>query len=230
MRRVFLRKSIVLAIGCLYFLLNSFFAYSEDKKIYIHEFRDYSSCVISSPSLRDVQKVLEGIDIEVLSTEKGFDGLIYSVISGNCSGKFSNIYIFSIPSTDYEKSRNLGFRSCESLQEKGGKCVLSLPTENSRQNRNKSYVLIYKNAANIQCESNSGISLQAMGKELHDNEIYVYLGYEGKNGLIHILSCGEQTEHINVYLIPKATLAESKALGYRECAWLVGEGGSCKPH
>ncbi len=177
----------------------------------------------------DMQKILEEQNVTVLSGQKGYDGLAYSMEEWGCRNHSPQINIFSIFVSDYETVKALGFHACEELEERGGSCHPFSYSDFDPKTKDKFFVPVYKYSGAEFCAPDSGVDINAMEQELIDVKIVVYQKYEAVDGLPHQLFCGEDTGHLNVYVIEKSGLAKSIAMGYRECAWLNMKGGGCYP-
>lgn len=70
-------------------------------------------------------------------------------------------------------------------------------------------VLVYKYDGSLQCEMGSGVSLDAMAKELKG--ITVYSKQRRHDGLMHAQVCGSRTGYANVYEISAKDLEEAQA-------------------
>ena len=200
----------------------------EPSTIYIFKYdsdREDCSKEVSEPW--DMQKTLEEQDVTVLSSQKGYDGLVYSVEEWGCRNHSPQINIFSIFVGDYEAVKALGFHSCEELEEKGGGCHPFFYSDFNPEMKDKFFVHIYKYSGAVFCASDSGVDINTMERELIEAKIVVYQRYEAVDGLPHRLLCKEGTGQLNVYVIEKSGLAKSTAMGYRECAWLSTKGGGC---
>ena len=176
--------------------------------------------------LWDIQKQLSAEGVKVFSSEKGYDGLMYSLEKWACE-ELPIINIFWVAAENYKTVKKLGFRLCEELQDNGGECYPVYYSDRIRSDKNKFYVHIYKNANQLQCQLVSEIDIKTMEQELINSKIVVYQKYQAVDGLVHPLSC--ENNHINVYVIEKSGLAKSISMGYRECAWLEMQGGGCYP-
>lgn len=189
---------------------------------------DRENC--SEPALEpwDMQKVLEEKNVKVLSSEKGYDGLFYSIKEWGCRSYPPRINIFSIPVHSYEIIKKLGFHLCKELEDMGGNCYPVSYSDLFLENKDKFAIHIYKYSGRELCVPDSGIEVNSMEQELIKAKVVVYQRYSAVDGLRHSLACGERTGAINVYVIEKAALAKSISMGYRECAYLkMIKGGGC---
>jgi hypothetical protein len=80
-------------------------------------------------------------------------------------------------------------------------------------NRN-TQVSVYKYANSIQCDSNSGLSLNDMAAELEDFSVGIACSVTLNDGLERIAACGASTGDINVFKIQKDSLEQAENLGY----------------
>ena len=74
-------------------------------------------------------------------------------------------------------------------------------------------VKIYKADESLQCEPNTGLSLEDMAKQLSSIKI---LSQERKHdGKIRITLCGAPTGYVNIYEIKQDDLAKANDLGFK---------------
>ena len=190
------------------------------------------ACADISALLHDtphaMQKVLNDNQVTVLSSFRGYDGLMYSLKDLHCKD-IPTISIFEVSGESYDLVTGLGFRLCSDLADQGGGCYPESYSDRILPDKNKEVRRVYKHAENKQCQARSGQSVQVMEEELKDHKIVVFQRYQGIDGLLHPLSCGSETGNINIYVIEKLALAKALSLGYRECAYLERLGGLCHP-
>ncbi len=75
-------------------------------------------------------------------------------------------------------------------------------------------VFVAKPDNSKQCESDSGISLDTMEKEL--KEIKVFSKSKGDDGKMYAAVCGGKTGRLNVFEITQKDLAKAQKLGFTE--------------
>ena len=167
--------------------------------------------------------------IEVIHSERGVDGLIRPIQNLGCINELPAINIVTVSVTDYEAMKKKGFELCEELKRQGGYCYSLSYSEMQEGNRDKYFVHVYKLSNKIQCEESSGIDVRTMEQDLVTAKIVVYQRYEAVDGLSYPVGCGKAMGSINVYVIEKSRLGDSLSKGFRECAWLKQQGGSCYP-
>ncbi len=188
------------------------------------------ACADLSDLLHDtphaMQKVLNENQVTVLSSFRGYDGLMYSLKDLHCKD-IPTISIFEVPAESHPLVTELGFQLCSDLQDHGGDCHPESYSDRMLPDKNKEVRRIYKQAEKKQCQADSGQSVQVMEEELKHHKIVVFQRYRGIDGLLHSLSCGSDTGEINIYVIEKSALAKALSLGYRECAYLEKLGGLC---
>jgi len=178
----------------------------------------------------DMQAALEEHNVTVLSSGKGFDGLMYSVKDWGCRTYPPRINIFSIRESDTHSlsmAKELGFGLCEELEVRGGGCYQVSYSELTSGNKDQFVVSVYKYSNGKQCQPDSDIDIDFMEQELMDAKVVVYQRYRAVDGLFYLLKCGHETGNINVYVVEKSSLADVISMGYRECAWLEMRGGGC---
>ena len=183
----------------------------------------YDSCAGPVWEWSDVKKALS--EVEVLSFQKGYDGLIYSVEDKECGDRMLNIV--SLKKKDYEVAKVVGFEDCKTLEEQGGGCHPVVYSDLIPESKDKSFVHIYKHSVENTCGNNM-VSLNEMAKELETAEIVVYQKHQGVDALLYPLSCGQNAGKINVYVIERTGLVKSMLMGYQECAYLkLHKKGDC---
>ena len=96
------------------------------KRIKIFKY-DLQDC--NKPGLEpwDMQKILNENDIKAFSSEKGYDGIAYSIndlgkVGLGCLNELPKINIFSIDLVQYNSAESLGFQKCSDLEQNGGNC------------------------------------------------------------------------------------------------------------
>ena len=177
-----------------------------------------------------VREELSEKGVEVIHSERGVDGLVRPITDWGCRNELPTINIITVTVEHYEVLKEMDFLLCEELREQGGYCHSLAYSEMKPENRNKYFVHVYKYSNKKQCVDSSGMDIHEMEKkELVNSKVVVYQRYEAIDGLDHSIACGGETGDINVYVIEKSSLAESLSKGFRECAWLVQQGGSCHP-
>ena len=88
---------------------------------------------------------------------------------------------------------------------------------------NAQFVAVYKSDESLQCEDNSGISLDIMETELTNDDIEVFCSKKGNSGEPVLALCGVYGGGINIYVINKAHLEDAKDLGYENAIDLKRE-------
>lgn len=183
--------------------------------------------------LKEPWHVIEELNekgIEVVHSERGVDGLVRSIADWGCRNEIPTINIVTVSVDHYEALKEMDFLLCEELREQGGYCHSLAYSEMDQENRDRYFVHVYKYSEKKQCmDPSSGVDIHEMEKELVESKIVVYQRYEAIDGLDHSITCGEETGLINVYVIEKSSLGKSLSKGFRECAWLKQQGGSCHP-
>ena len=186
----------------------------------------------SKPAIEpwDMQVVLEEHNVTVLSSGKGYDGLMNSVEDWGCRVYPPRINIFSIPEGDTHSlsvAKELGFDLCEDLKVRGGSCYPVSYSELVSGNENKFVVPIYKYSNGKQCQPGSEIDIDFMEQELAGAKVVVYQRYRAVDGVFYPFKCGHETGSLNVFVVEKSSLTDVVSMGYRECAWLEMRGGGC---
>ena len=175
----------------------------------------------------DMQKILEEANVTILSAQKGYDGLTYSIDEWGCRNYPPRINIFSIPVAFYEAIKGMGFRLCKELEERGGDCHPVSYADLFFKSRGKFFVHVYKYSDKVFCTLDSGVDIKSMEQDLIKAKVVVYQRYRAVDGLSYSFDCGVKTGDMNVYVIEKSGLAKSMSMGYRECAYLKLQGGDC---
>ena len=180
----------------------------------------------------EMQTVLNENGIDVFSSLRGFDGFTYSISdlmeSGKgCVDQIPQINIFSIRADQYTTAEQLGFRKCSDLKKDGGQCYPMSLSKQMYMDSEINRVHVYKTASQRLCDVRSGIDIQEMEQELLEQDVAVHRRYTAVNGLKHYVDCDQLTPLINVYVIDMEKLGSAIAHGFRECAWLVKQGGGC---
>lgn len=81
-------------------------------------------------------------------------------------------------------------------------------------------VKVFKYSERLQCEPDSGISLEDMQMELVDAGIDVLCAQIGNDLLAYSALCGESTGDINVYEIRRVNFEDALALGFLDVSVL----------
>lgn len=81
---------------------------------------------------------------------------------------------------------------------------------------------VYKYDGSVQCDPESGISLDEMEAELTDEGIEIISSYRDSDGTYRIALCGAPTSRINVYEIYESDLELAKSLGFQSVDNLPG--------
>lgn len=203
---------------------------SERSVIQMYQYSvDRNNCYQPLKEPWHVREALSKEGIEVVHSERGVDGLIRSIGDWGCRNELPTINIITASVEHYEVLKEMGFVLCEELREQGGYCHSLAYSEMEPENRDRYFVHVYKYSHKQQCMDQSGVDIHEMEKELVDSKVLVYQRYEAIDGLDHSISCGGETGHINVYVIEKSGLESSLSMGFRECAWLEQQKGSCHP-
>ncbi len=86
--------------------------------------------------------------------------------------------------------------------------------EDEKTKLEKGRLFVAKNDGSKQCESNTGMTVELMEKQLKG--IKVYSRSTKNDGLIRVQMCGASTGYYNVYEIDETSLVKAKGLGFIE--------------
>jgi len=82
---------------------------------------------------------------------------------------------------------------------------------------------VYKPDGTLHCDTNRGISLEAMAQELIRNDISIVTRRKAHDGREGIAVCGKPTGSINVYEIAKPDLSQALQLGFQRLDSSLGK-------
>ncbi len=100
-----------------------------------------------------------------------------------------------------------------------GGCTPGVAVESSSQNSTEAVgesVWVSRPDGGKQCDQDSAQSLEAGVKELESAGIRILEKRKKPDGKIRIQMCGAPTGNTNAYRIPKASLPQAEALGFKD--------------
>ena len=197
---------------------------TKENHVNIFKYKYENDCSLPPLKLEDMQKELIDLGVDILSSARGYDGVEYFMDTVECNKLRSQINIFTINETFLEKAQSAKWRLCSDLTAGGGECYASAY---QAKDPDEGVTAVYKPAQALQCQLDSGVSLEDMEKELKEKKIIIYKKYYASDGLLRPLKCSEPSSKINVYVIERADLWQAIILGYKECGWLERKGGGC---
>lgn len=83
-------------------------------------------------------------------------------------------------------------------------------------------VKVFKYTERLQCQPDSGITLEDMQMELVDTGIDVLCAQSGDDGMVYPNVCGGSTGDINIYEIRRVNYEDALALGFMDLSVLTG--------
>lgn len=91
------------------------------------------------------------------------------------------------------------------------------------------FIKVYKDSGAVQCEPDSGTSVESMQQELVQAGIDVQCAESGSDGHAYATVCGGKAGDINIYTIPTANLPDAEKLGFASVIDVPNYTGSSCP-